>query len=82
MPSKLYGVLETDAPVLFIGPDDADTAREIRRYHAGESLNEERSGAEIVEALDRLHARCVAGDPERLPADTTGPEQIATFVAR
>lgn len=82
VPSKLYGVLETDAPVLFIGPDDADTAREIRRYHAGESLNEERSGPEIVEALDRLHARCIAGDPERLPADTTGPDQIAEFVAR
>jgi len=82
VPSKLYGVLETDAPVLFVGPDDADTAREIRRYHAGESLNEERSGAEIVEALDRLHARCIAGDPDRLPADTTGPDQIAEFVAR
>ena len=82
VPSKLYGVLETDAPVLFIGPDDADTAREIRRYHAGESLNEERSGAEIVAALDRLHARCITGDPDRLPPDTTGPEQIAAFVAR
>lgn len=82
VPSKLYGVLQTDAPVLFIGPEDADTAREIRRYHAGESLDEESDGAGIVAALDRLYERCRAGDPDRLPPDTTGPDQIAEFVRR
>jgi len=82
VPSKLYGVLQTEAPVLFIGPEDADTAREIRRYHAGESLDEGGSGADIVAALDRLYATSIAGDPERLPPDTTGPDQIAAFVTR
>lgn len=79
VPSKLYGVLHTDAPVLFIGPEDADTAREIRRYQAGESLVEASDGPAIVAALDRLHARYQEGDPDRLPADTTGPDQIAEF---
>lgn len=82
VPSKLYGVLQTDGPVLFVGPEDADTAREIRRYHAGESLEEERDGATIVAALDRLYERARAGDPDRLPPDTSGPEQIASFIAR
>ncbi|MBX3176005.1 MAG: glycosyltransferase family 4 protein [Candidatus Hydrogenedentes bacterium] len=80
VPSKLYGVLQTDAPVLFIGPGDADTAREIRRYHAGEDLEEGGEGAEMVAALDRLYARFLDGDPDRLPPDMTGPEQIAKFV--
>jgi hypothetical protein len=82
VPSKLYGVLQTEAPVLFVGPDDADTAREIRHYHAGESLEEDCGGTDIVAALDRLHERCVAGDPDRLPPDTTGPTQIVGFVTR
>jgi hypothetical protein len=82
VPSKLYGVLQTEAPVLFIGPDDADTAREVRRYHAGESLEEDCGGALVVAALDRLHERCVDGDPDRRPPDLTGPEQIAAFVTR
>jgi hypothetical protein len=81
VPSKLYGVLQTEAPVLFVGPDDADTAREIRRYHAGESLEEGCVGADVVAALDRLHERCMTGDLDRLPPDTTGPAQIAEFVA-
>lgn len=82
VPSKLYGVLQTEAPVLFIGPDDADTAREIRHYHAGESLDEGRSSADIIAALDRLYATSIAGDPERLPPDITGPDQIAAFVTQ
>ncbi|MCF6285173.1 MAG: hypothetical protein L3K26_08280, partial [Candidatus Hydrogenedentes bacterium] len=82
VPSKLYGVLQTEAPVLFVGPDDADTAREIRHYHAGESLEEDCDGTDIVAALDRLHERCVVGDPDRLPPDTTGPTQIVDFVTR
>lgn len=82
VPSKLYGVLQTDAPVLFMGPQDADTAQEIARYRAGESLEGTCRGAEIVEALDRLYARRAEIIAGRLPADTTGPAQIAAFVTR
>lgn len=82
VPSKLYGVLQTDAPVLFVGPHDADTAREIRRYHAGESVEEGCDGREVVAALDRLYEAGLQGAAGRIAPDTTGPRQIAEFVTR
>jgi glycosyltransferase involved in cell wall biosynthesis len=82
VPSKLYGVLQTEAPVLFIGPPDADTAREIERYRVGETLDGHCRGAEVVAALDRLYNQRDAIHAGRLPADTTGPAQIAAFITR
>jgi len=38
VPSKLYGILKTEAPVLFVGPEDADTSQEIRRLRRGKVL--------------------------------------------
>lgn len=80
VPSKLYGVLQTEAPVLFIGPRDADTAQESQRYHAGETIEETSTGDEVVAALDRLYTLSVAGNAARTVPDNTGPERIAEFV--
>jgi hypothetical protein len=82
VPSKLYGVLQTEAPVLFIGPRDADTAQEIQRYHAGETIGETCTGDEVVAALDRLYAVSIAGNAARIAPDNTGPERIAEFVTQ
>jgi len=82
VPSKLYSALGTEAPVLFIGPRDADTAQEIERYHAGETLGEASTGVQVVGALDRLYAMSVAGNAVRIDPDNTGPERIAEFVTR
>lgn len=80
VPSKLYGVLKTRAPVLFLGPPDADTAREIDHYQAGETLDSASSGAAVVGALDRLYDQRDAINAARRPVDETGPERIAAFV--
>ncbi len=80
VPSKLYGVLQTDAPVLFLGPQDADTALEIERYRAGETLDGTPAGDEVVATLDRLYAQSIEGSLGKREPDDTGPDQIAVFV--
>ena len=76
VPSKLYGVLMTDAPVLFVGPPDADTAREIERYDRGISVPPGASAECIAEALAQLDGmRKRARRPEH-----DGPRRIADFV--
>ena len=77
VPSKLYSVLHTEAPVLFIGPPEADTAREVAFYGAGECLPPSASGEDVVAALERL-AKLRPGP--RRPADHAGPAQVARFV--
>jgi glycosyltransferase involved in cell wall biosynthesis len=54
VPSKLYGCLQTGRPVLFLGPERGDTAREIRQHGWGEVLPAEASGQEVAEAIQRL----------------------------
>ncbi|MGI6088307.1 MAG: glycosyltransferase [Kiritimatiellia bacterium] len=54
VPSKLYGALQTDAPILFIGPERADTAMEIQRYERGMVLPNGCGGKRVVAALDVL----------------------------
>ena len=54
VPSKLYGVLKTQVPVLFIGPEDADTAIEIRRLNAGDTLDGNTSPEQIMDSIQRL----------------------------
>ena len=54
VPSKLYGVLQTEAPVLFVGPEDADTAYELQKFGRGRSLPTESDGRLVAGALDKL----------------------------
>ena len=54
VPSKLYGCVRTGRPVLFLGPDQADTAIEIRKHGWGETLTTDSSGKEVAEVIERL----------------------------
>jgi hypothetical protein len=79
VPSKLYGVLQTDRPILFIGPDAADTAREIRRLGAGDVLPPNVSGEAVTRALDEL------ANPvwrKMRATNHSGPDQVAAFITR
>lgn len=51
VPSKLYGCIRTGRPVLFIGPDNADTAHEIRANDWGMVLPPGASGEEVAAAM-------------------------------
>jgi hypothetical protein len=77
VPSKLYGILKTDAPVLFVGPWDADTSEEIRTLRRGTCLPSGSSGELVASAMDELarQPRC-----EPLTADTAGAAKVAEFV--
>jgi hypothetical protein len=57
VPSKLYGCIRTGRPVLFIGPENADTAREIRAHDWGKVLPPGASGEEVAAAILELAAR-------------------------
>jgi len=54
VPSKLYGCIQTGRPVLFLGPERSDTAREIGKHGWGEVLPAKASGQEVAEAIERL----------------------------
>ena len=77
VPSKLYGVLGTGIPVLFVGPPDADTANEVLNHGAGEVLPNGCGGRAVVAALNRLAA---AAKPPATSLDRKGPGDIASFV--
>ena len=57
VPSKLYGCIRTGRPVLFIGPENADTAREIRANDWGKVLPPGASGEEVASAILNLAKR-------------------------
>jgi hypothetical protein len=57
VPSKLYGCIRTGRPVLFIGPENADTAREIRANDWGGVLPPGASGELVAAAILELAAR-------------------------
>jgi colanic acid biosynthesis glycosyl transferase WcaI len=74
VPSKLYGILPTGAPVLFMGSKESGTAQEIERQSTGLVLPQSSDGGRVLEALLDLERR------ERNPAptmDRSGPEKIA-----
>lgn len=75
VPSKLYGVLQTRAPVLFIGPPEADTAREIRRLGVGACLANGCGGEAVLAALEQLRQASRSADGSA--AD--GPARVARF---
>lgn len=79
VPSKLYGVLKTEAPVLFIGPPDADTADEIRAHGAGTVLPIGSSGATVASSLEQLFSQ-KAGREKK--ADGKGAARIADFICK
>jgi hypothetical protein len=73
VPSKLYGCIRTGRPVLFIGPENADTAREIRANDWGMALPPGASGEEVAGAILELAAR---------PTRVVRPQQGAGAVAK
>jgi hypothetical protein len=73
VPSKLYGCIRTGRPVLFIGPENADTAREIRANDWGGVLPPGASGEEVAGAILELAAR---------PTRAVRPQQGAGAVAK
>jgi hypothetical protein len=73
VPSKLYGCIRTGRPVLFIGPENADTAREIRAHEWGKVLPPGASGEKVAGAILELAAR---------PTKAVRPQQGAAEVAK
>lgn len=76
VPSKLYGVLKTSAPVLFVGPEDADSAIEIRRLGAGRVLPVGCDPELMIETLDEMAAGGMV-----VPRQISGASVIAAIVA-
>ncbi|TRZ49608.1 MAG: hypothetical protein D4S01_08235 [Dehalococcoidia bacterium] len=76
VPSKLYGVLKTSAPVLFIGPEDSETAEEIKALDAGISLVNNCGGRAVADALRKLAKRRVFAKN----LESSGPRKIAEFI--
>lgn len=77
VPSKLYGILKTNLPVLFIGPEDSDTAGVIKKYRLGEVLNGGSSGEEVARKLIKLAGR---NDSDHSPIITDGAAEISDFI--
>jgi hypothetical protein len=75
VPSKLYGCIRTGRPVLFIGPENADTAREIRAHEWGKVLPPGASGEEVAAAILELAAR-----PTRAPQSENGAKKVAELI--
>lgn len=75
VPSKLYGCIRTGRPVLFIGPENADTAREIRANNWGKVLPPGASGEDVAGAILELAAR-----PTRAPQLQRGAGEIAALI--
>jgi hypothetical protein len=75
VPSKLYGCIRTGRPVLFIGPDNADTAREIRANDWGMALPPGASGELVAAAILELAAR-----PTRAADPRNGATEVAELI--
>jgi hypothetical protein len=76
VPSKLYGCICTGRPVLFIGPENADTAREVCAHDWGKVLPAGASGEEVAAAILELAARAT-----KVPTSQQGAAEVAAFVA-
>ena len=79
VPSKLYGILKTTTPVLFIGPEESDTAREIRKYKTGSVLPGGSSGEKIAHELIRLSTQQITAS-STVPSG--GAKEIGEFITR
>jgi hypothetical protein len=76
VPSKLYGCIRTGRPVLFVGPENADTAREIRANDWGGVLPPGASGELVAAAILELAAR-----PTREVRLKQGAREVAELIA-
>lgn len=79
VPSKLYGVVATRRPVLYIGPSDSGTAHEIKKWSMGQILEPGVKEEHVVEALDKLSVvawKC--GEP---PAAESRIEALVRFIS-
>jgi colanic acid biosynthesis glycosyl transferase WcaI len=79
VPSKLYGVIKTNAPVMFVGPRDADTSFEISRFGRGEQVNVEADGATVAHTLDRL-AETFSLSPCEPVDSQSGHKAVSAFI--
>jgi hypothetical protein len=79
VPSKLYGVIRTEAPVLFIGPEDSDTAEELRRLHRGKVLRSGADGATVAATLQQLGQPAWRATPL---TEIGGMGQVAEYICR
>jgi hypothetical protein len=75
VPSKLYGCIRTGRPVLFVGPENADTAREIRAHDWGMALPPGANGEEVAAAILELAAR-----PTSATESQNGAREIAKLL--
>jgi hypothetical protein len=75
VPSKLYGCIRTGRPVLFIGPENADTAREILANDWGAVLPSGASGEKVAAVILELAAR-----PTKAPAQQRGAAEVAELI--
>jgi len=79
VPSKLYGALQTSAPVLFLGPLDADTAAELQATGRGLSLPPTAPGQEVARALENLADAAWLREPHM---DTNSPRRVVGCITR
>jgi hypothetical protein len=77
VPSKLYSILPTGTPVLFVGPPDADTATEISRLNCGLCVPPGTSGETVAGALLQLAQKSLPQSP--VPA-IHGPASVVDFI--
>ena len=76
VPSKLYGIFKTEAHVLFVGPEDADTSEELRRLRLGKVLPWGCDGETVAAAMDELERQ-----PRSAPfASAAGIARVAEYV--
>jgi len=75
VPSKLYGCIRTGRPVLFIGPENADTAQEIRAHDWGAVLPPGASGEDVAAAIMELAARAT-----KPPLEQRGAAEVAELI--
>jgi hypothetical protein len=76
VPSKLYGCVRTGRPVLFLGPQTSDTAREIVRHGWGKCLPPGASGPAVAEAILQL-----AAGPTAVHTLPDGSNDVAKLIA-
>lgn len=79
VPSKLYGALQTAAPVLFVGPEDSDTATEILRLNRGVTLAPNTQGDMVARVLEELAQPSWRQEPF---FDEDGPRKVVEFITR
>ena len=79
VPSKLYGALQTAAPILFIGPENSDTATEILRMKRGLTLSPDTPGDTVAGMLEELAQPSWRQEPF---FDEGGSRKVVEFITR